>query len=369
MHEMATLADTVYRSTLDGKSWVGVEVRTLLHRARRFVLEADMSAFIADLAWAAYKAKPKLSSDIFDDARRMARLPHSVTWIEWDEIAVARRAMMEYGSNMDPLKVPKKSGWLMWQHPQVDTAFLALNFGIGTTNFGDAGGLPDGVLSLGSSPFGIQWRTDDGPLMWPQLPDAVHFSELRRISQGAMLSGLTSYVGNGNMSFATTPKGIFDFGKRQFPSTEVRQMLAESFGMMRYLLPLLATINDLPVSVNTVATGKGYVARGRYRKFLDHTTITLKVPTERHRSLARRTVSQLRRRAHEVRGHWRDDWRNPGNPACEHIFDTEAETGNLVCRNPLCRKRRIWIAEHQRGDGGIGFVTHDYVVKRGEPVS
>jgi hypothetical protein len=52
-----------------------------------------------------------------------------------------------------------------------------------------------------------------------------------------------------------------------------------------------------------------------------------------------------RRRAHQVRGHWRRDWRHEG--------------------------QRIWIKEHQRGDASLGFVTHDYHVEHrdGTPAS
>jgi hypothetical protein len=53
--------------------------------------------------------------------------------------------------------------------------------------------------------------------------------------------------------------------------------------------------------------------------------------------VARSIIARARRRAHQVRGHWRRDWRHEGN--------------------------RIWIKEHQRGDASLGFVTHDYTVK------
>jgi hypothetical protein len=55
-------------------------------------------------------------------------------------------------------------------------------------------------------------------------------------------------------------------------------------------------------------------------------------------------LAGIRRRAHQVRGHWRDDWRLP--------------KGN----------KTLWIAEHQRGDASLGLVIHDYeITHKDEP--
>ena len=69
--------------------------------------------------------------------------------------------------------------------------------------------------------------------------------------------------------------------------------------------------------------------------------ITLRVPEKADlRKVAQRVAGEIiRRRAHQVRGHWRDDWRLP--------------KGN----------KSLWVTEHQRGDASIGFVTHDYLVE------
>jgi hypothetical protein len=123
---------------------------------------------------------------------------------------------------------------------------------------------------------------------------------------------------------------------------------------------LLATINDLPVKIEEIKPAKGYVARGRYRRFLAHKVITLTVPETRYRKLVLRTAALLRRRAHQVRGHWRLDWIHPPSTRCEHLWQPDGK--HLVCSR--CSGHKIWIAEHQRGDASIGFVTHDYTVER-----
>jgi hypothetical protein len=104
----------------------------------------------------------------------------------------------------------------------------------------------------------------------------------------------------------------------------------------RYLWALLATINDLPTSMATVKSDRGYVARGSYRKFCEHTVISLTVPAKRYATVAKRAIAIARRRGHQVRGHFRKNRFHPGE--------------------------RIWIREHVRGDTSIGFVTHDYSI-------
>jgi hypothetical protein len=47
------------------------------------------------------------------------------------------------------------------------------------------------------------------------------------------------------------------------------------------LWALLAPINDLPVTIENIEPSKIYVARGRYKKFLQHWVVHLTVPEAR----------------------------------------------------------------------------------------
>ena len=102
-----------------------------------------------------------------------------------------------------------------------------------------------------------------------------------------------------------------------------------------------STINKIPLAgPREVRTSHGFIGQGRYRTFLKHQVITLTVPQKNTVKYARQILGDLiRRRAHQVRGHWRDDYR--------------LKKGN----------KSLWIAEHQRGDASLGFVTHDYNVE------
>ena len=92
---------------------------------------------------------------------------------------------------------------------------------------------------------------------------------------------------------------------------------------LRDLWALLATINDLPVTFERVEPSKGYMAGGGgYKKFLQHTVLHLTVPETRWRKLVGKTAAILRRRAHQVRGHWRKE----GEARSHHYASTTLTT-------------------------------------------
>jgi hypothetical protein len=108
---------------------------------------------------------------------------------------------------------------------------------------------------------------------------------------------------------------------------------------LRYAWAFLASLNQAPITRLPVRAQGGFVARGSYRKYLDHTLITIKLPPSKIMKAARAIAKVISgpRIGHTVRGHWRKD----------HWHDGE----------------QIWIKEHQRGDASLGFVTHDYWIK------
>jgi hypothetical protein len=217
--------------------------------------------------------------------------------------------------------------------------------------------------ALGVASFGFGWRVDDGPLPWKahslsqQLIDyiakygAEHDKDPKDWSIPAMLTGCQGYNG---------PIDLIEMDIPDFEIKYVRSVLWGQFLLIRYLLGLLATINDLPIVRKVVVPQKGFVARGRYRKFLQHTVVTLTVPTTRYKTLARKAVANLRRRAHEVRGFWREHWKHPPVQGCPHEY-ASVDAAHIRCT--VCKGEKFWIKEHQRGDASLGFVTHEYRVK------
>jgi len=357
MAKSPTLLDDLYQNTfkVDRLKYL----RPLILSARKFVLDTEMSSFLADLAIQGFKGTKSSSyvypagspvADIetivdlaFEESRKRteksrlglienmrhsARLPFPVTWIEFDHHALfkRRKELAPEQVTSEPEQTCKNEGWLLVQHPGLDTVFHS------TLVFGDIINQDRYMPGL-PAPYSWAWSCDDETHL-PYAPVAQVSSE----NHCRIPVGISDY----NTPFV---KIIYRPGlekKYQDPHEIAgfdHMFLKEFVGDLRYTWALLATLNDLPVENKIVETSKGFLGRGKFRKFLTHSLITLKVPTKESRvKLARKLIALSRRRRHEVRGHFRKDWRNP--------------------------LEKIWIPAHERGDATLGFVTHSYKVER-----
>src|SRR5215471_3376755 len=104
-----------------------IELRKRLYTARRFVLDDSMSAFLADVSCVAFKTKTtNLRKRAIEAMRTGARLPHKYTWIEYNLRTMHERLKIyNHINKLDapPEELPKIEGWLLEQHPQLETAF------------------------------------------------------------------------------------------------------------------------------------------------------------------------------------------------------------------------------------------------------
>lgn len=332
--------------------------------ARKFVLDKDMSAYLAELSSSFWRGGLRKRNRMLENVRQQARLPHVLTWIEIDFLNgyLPRSFALE---NIDTLATPgtpepPRYGWLLRQHPKVETSFMCTEF---RSTINDEN--KDRALV---HPTSIAWSTTDDPIAWPYFgPDANReVKDTLFVNTIVGIPGYTSSQVQWTSSFedkslaeglllAMAPPSWRQTGKPLPPDDDVAWRMLYPRLLIRDVWALLATLNDLPVRVEHIEPSKGYVARGRYRKFLEHNVIHLTVPETKWRKLVLKTAALLRRRAHQVRGHWRKDWRNPLAVLCNHEFDE-----HMICRR--CQGKKLWIAEHQRGDASLGFVIHDYQV-------
>lgn len=325
--------------------------RPALLAAKRFVLDDSMSSYLAHLCHAPWQVKTEVKRrQITEHTRYTARIPYPKTWIEYSPAAYHAEAKGTFNAAYLPVKddeAGNKSvpciGWLLEQHPQVESA-------IRLTAFCD---IAEPVIM----PYGMAWTTDDSPIPWQpmkvQLPmmQVAETGEIRPFPAAHLLTGIGGY----DTPFIQIVKpGYLNY---QYTDKQVGGVMLEFMGELRRAFALLSTINDIPVTVKQVMPSKGYVARGQYRKFLSHSVITLSVPHAEIRKHVKRVLGLLRRRAHEVRGHYREDWRNPPSKSCEHVWVPGVHQ-QVSCVN--CNGRKLWIPHHERGDASLGFVTHGY---------
>jgi len=332
MKNPPTLADACIATALN-KHLQSREVRDhflKIATARKLVLDQNMSAYLADLSQS-FRGGLRNRIRMLENVRQMARLPHRLMWIEFDYSAYAERLQQVHRVTFTG-PGPRRAGWLLQQHDVIETAFMATEVTPSIFKPGWAN----------AHPFSAVWRCDDDPLPWRTI--TTPSDELT--SEAVTMQGYrTKQIA---LTFTYTPQLSKAFLAQIKGSIEPELPI-------RDLWVLLATLNDLPVLYEHVTPSHGYVARGSYKRFLGHSIVHLTVPETRWRSLVRKTAALVRRRAHQVRGHFRKDRWRPLRDGCDHVFDAE-----MVCRG--CGGHKIWVAEHQRGDASIGFVTHDYSV-------
>lgn len=362
-----TLADEIYRMTFKPDMVAGwrsnVVMRDVLSGARRFVADDRMSAFIADLSFETYfkcLRQETLSTRILDSLRVQARLPHEAIWIEYSLRAYMRRRVeiehQHFGKcTLDPTESPLREGWLIQQHPTLSTAYIMHLF--------TADDKPDDLgFTRWTFPWAFGWRCDEGPLPWEVIfsYDPKYVDKTTRAS--LFLLGYSTYVRE-NVDCVYSPL-IVDPIRGPGWGDRYGDLMREWSGILRRVWALLATIDHLPVTYGAVRQSKGFLARGRIRKFYDHTTITLRIPERKDtRVIARSAIAHAHHKRHEVRGHWRNHYQFPPSPKCNpHLWEPLDDDADVIaCAH--CGGRQFYIHKHERGDASLGYVWHDYELK------
>jgi len=372
-----TLRDMIYRLSFKNEPMLGVvsnaALRERLLAARPFVLDEKMSGFLGELATRAFVphlGRPDVPQDVESDIykfrvarmiqqaeamRVSARLPHKSIWVEYHLREANTRSHGLLQQPFNPAEAREREGWLIEQHHELSTAYRMHLF---TWNTDPAEADSKG-FQIWAFPVTFTWTADDTPSPWRSVMAWREGMERDSSPDASIASAIIGHV-TPSVTIAQSDM-LEDF--RRYKPEGVVNLLREWAGVGRRAWALLATLNDLPLVYGEVRASKGFVARGRYRRFLDHRTITINVPQKDQTKLAKELIALVRRRAHQVRGHWRDDWRQKPSKRCPQLVETGLHAWNAEGFCERCHGHRVWVHEHQRGDASLGFVTHDFVVK------
>ncbi len=362
MKSAPTLMDEIYRLACRNKTIPGwkdnTKVRHALERARRVIVDEPMAAFMADLANESFikAGTPNpLSPRIADSIRVQARLPYEAIWIEYPLRAYQKRANEIRGTVMpDESEVPQREGWLIQQHPNIDTAYIMHMW-----TQSDAPDLHG--FALWTFPFAFGWCADDSPLPWWKSVTTENQSAASEI-----IVGISNYVRD-NVNCVVSPL-INDPSHDPRILRAYNSLLNEWAGVVRRVWALLATLNDIPTTIGTVRQTKGFMAGSKIRRYLSHSTLTLNIPARKDtRVLARRLIAIAHRKRHPVRAHWRDDWRHLPATQCRHLWEIMDDGADRI-ECSLCHGRQTYIKKHERGDATLGWVDHTYNVTHKEDV-
>lgn len=318
-----------------------IDYRMKMRQARRFVIDDDM----IDLTVAASMRLDKMELWI-----ELARLPFDTCWIELDHhqrMRAVNRHLARSAMSLD--ETSREMGWLMVRDKTRPSRWFATEF-VRLENDGDLGAIwpnpimyvldPEGdpifAASKGVTPITKELR----------LPEALPFSLLGiktdngQIALNEWSEFRVSALFEPMMRTLAQSRegGIEKFGE------VVTEHFMETQGVLRFLITLLAAVNDVPVLYREVESrGGSRRVNMKAVPYLDHTVVSIKAPKTKPIDWLTKKLDGAagrRKRRHEVRGHWR----------------------TLVTKDRTI-KGRVWISAHERGDASLGYVKHQYVVE------
>ena len=139
----------------------------------------------------------------------------------------------------------------------------------------------------------------------------------------------------------------------------------EFTGMMRWIVTVLAMLNEVPTRADFVKPT--HTMRAGLTKRVaafDYHRLALRLPKTKVFAYIERKLRNVERRhkAHEVMAHWRTYLHvEQACPPDEHAWEYDEEHGYALCGKCMGYRRRI--PEHVRGDPKLGWVQKSYVVK------
>jgi hypothetical protein len=338
MREMPTIADKFYRTCLRTNR---KEYKHFLDVATipKFVLEDDVWAFLNTFI----KDQMFSSEARMETCRKMARLPFDKIWIEAAEGAGDKKPA---GNKPDWLPAKSASdsrrdlrtGWYI---ERVGEVHIRLSIVLDENHgWRGQGGSVTPIL-----PLTFMWSTDDSDVHKPGLALSNEWDDRVKLVKNSFWDEI-------NMP-PIDPMVEHD-----------REFMAQLMAIGATAMGLLSVIAELPVISREVKTSKGYFSKGKHRPFLTHRNVRLSIPVAKAtKKLANRLTTPSRRARHEVRSHWRR--MTEDSPAqCSRLdHDWFIDGKHRLCLE--CGAEGTLIPEHLRGDASIGFITHDYVIHKG----
>jgi hypothetical protein len=382
--------------------------RQAMRRANRFVLDNQFVEYatVVSSNCAAEKLLYRL---------QYATLPYETTWIEFNLHAKVLIMRQCHGLSGVPEGVAKRMGILL---ERVDTTMATVTLvceglydGKGGQNLtcpnftGFMFSLDERALRFdrvyhGMTPFDFAYRLKE--LRGGKHPDFLDVATdedaemvMRNVAHGA-LWGYTEKGGmggviedgrdfinkvrvpdfllrHGELAFSRF-YDFFEFaGKLGYQTPHLSKVIngevTEFSGMMRWIVCVLAMLNEVPVRsdlIKPMHTMRAGLTR-RVAAF-DFHRVTLQLPKTKPVQFIERHLSNVERKhkAHEVREHWRT-YVNEG--ACkreEHVWEYDYNEGYRLCAKCMSFSRLIH--EHVRGDPSLGWVRKDYLIKRAPSV-
>lgn len=292
-------------------------LRRTLAEAKRFVLDERMSEFAAELATVPFDAARMRQHDVLTSMRHSAIPPFSQMFIQLDNHAF-RKGLLRMGRTRDfqgspllnPLDAPhtgpkpgddivKDAGWLI--ETDRDDVKVSEFF------YADMQGLGDRTAyELACLPFYFLYSLTDKGYVDGPYRGGVLDTKSAAIAHGISFvrDNRMAVVYDRDLKFCGPREKNVVHDEVHGDSYIVHTMLTEFGGILRYVMCFLATLSDIPTIKTDSRPQKGYLGGGQIRKYMDYTTLTLKLPAKTTSlRLAQRLIAKARRGWHEVIPH------------------------------------------------------------------
>lgn len=338
---------------------------------------------------------------------QFATLPYEKTWIEFDLTTKVRVMRAVHGLEGVPEGVADRMGVLL---ERVDNTMATVTMvceglyqntnapNLTCPNFtGYLYCLDERVLRFdriynGLTPFDMAYRLRRlKELNFPDLgvEDAEAEEIMHHVSHGTMWG----YTDKGGSGVITSPRDlinnirvpsflarhgelaftrfydIFEIAQKTGPHNPtlarlINGEITEFSGMMRWIVCVLAMLNEIPVTSELIKPMHTMRAGLTLRlPAFDYHRLTLRLPKTKPIPWIQRHLSNVERKhkAHEVREHWRTYL--AANPCKreEHQWEYDYNEGYRLCGKCMSFSRLIH--EHVRGDPNLGWVRKEYLIK------
>lgn len=371
--------------------------RQSLRQAHRFELDNEFTNYATEVS-----NNTKAEKLLY--RLQFATLPYETTWIEFN-LHVKVRAMRRFHGHDDlPSGVAARMGVLLkridetsatvemvGESIQDNVTCPCLHGYIYSLNERD---WAFGRVVNGMTPFSLQKRRNDllnkNDPMWADLNAPGAGEVIDAMQHGSLWgygksSGVLEDTGDAVKNLLVPPillrhgelafspfydffelAGLNNFEIMQRVSKTVSNEITEFTGMMRWIVTVLAMLNEVPIRTE-LAQPRHMVRAGLTRRLpaFDYHRVTLKLPKTKPVPYIERHLANVERkhRAHMVREHWRTYL---GEKPCareEHTWEYDYENGYRLCGK--CMTHSTLIHEHKRGDETLGWIHHEYLVKKG----
>lgn len=386
---------------------VMVHYREDMRRARRFVLDDDLTRYITELA-------ARLTPEKALQRLRICTLPYDICWVEHDLPVKVRtmRALAPPSSaeRLDPdlSAVGKRLGLLLYRISdeamgvqlvgETSPDHVGANMSsylVSLTPVSDFLKMPKGHTGMQSAHTYVKKYEDEAGL------NPRHHRDDDRVDERNMsipwgyhhVDGKPAPVPDvfGTMATLRLPAELdhlacIGFGRLYEPWRQIfiqraglqrahkhlyeliTQEWVEFTGIVRWIAALLSVLNDVPTIRRgwVQPTGKIRTGLTAHRPFFDYHKLTLVLPkrvTDAPKYLEREFARSSRRhKQHDVRQHWRTFLEVEHCGYYDHDWVYDYENGYRLCGK--CMSKSTLIPEHLRGDPALGRVTKDYVLKK-----